>query len=149
MLISLSLLIMMVIVFFSLVLGNDFIGVIQGITINNSAVINGSTSTVLIEGGNVLFKIDTSNLIVSGLALLITVVGVAIGTGVQILGSGLSSSSVRILVLLWAYYGLWITITILGVNLIASIETFGTVIYIMITIAYSVGVIKKISGGNE
>lgn len=149
MLISLSLLIMMVLVVFSLILGNGFYGVIQGISISNSAIINGSTSTILIEGGNVLFRIDTTNLIVSGLALLGTVVGIALISGVQILGSGLSSASVKIILIIWSFSGVWITITILAVNLIASIEVFGSIFYIMLTIAYAVGVIKKISGGSD
>lgn len=149
MLISLSLLIMMVIVVFSLILGNGFFGVIQGITISNSTIINGSTSTILIEGGNVIFNIDTSNLIVGGIALLGTVVGIALIAGIKILGSGLSDSSVKIVLIIWAFSGIWLTLTILAVNLIASIEIFGSIIYVMITIAYAVGVIRKVGGSSE
>jgi hypothetical protein len=140
---------MMVLVVFSLILGNGFFGIIQDITISNSAIVNGSTSTILIEGGNVLFQIDTANLIVSGLALLGTIVGIALIAGVQIFGSGLSSSSVRIVLLIWAFSGIWLTITILAVNLIVSIEVFGSIFYVMLTIAYAVGVVKKIGGGSE
>jgi len=149
MLISLSLLIMMVLVVFSLILGNGFYGIIQGITISNSAIINGSTSTILIEGGNVLFYIDTTNLIVGGIALLGTIVGIALISGVQILGSGLSSASVKIILIIWSFSGIWLTLTVLAINLIASIEVFGSIFYVMITVAYAVGVIKKIGGGSE
>ena len=147
-LIGITLLIIMVIIFFSLVLGQDFLASFVEFEVNESAIIDGISSTFVIESEKVIFYIDTSNLLTSGIALLTTIILVALGTGITVLGTGINPESARIVILLTAYFGLWTTLGILAYSLIVSIEIFGTVIYIALTIGYSVGVIQKISGGK-
>jgi len=148
MLISATLLILSVIGLFSLVLGGNLFGQVVSVAVDNTAIVNGSTTTFVVEAQDVLFYIDTSALELAGIALLITVLGVALLTGIQVVGSGLNAESAKIVILLTGFAGVWAVLSFLAFNLIVSIELFGTLIYIMLTVAYSIGVVKKISGGN-
>ena len=139
--------VMIMIVIFSLVLEASPVGVITEIGIDNSAIVDGIPTTYLVEAQDVIFAIDTSSLITSALFILATIIIVALGTGIQFLASGLSPSSVRIIVLITGYTGVWAALSVLVFSLIISIEIFGSLIYITITIAYVVGVIQKISEG--
>ena len=142
---ALAVIIMMII--FSLVLEANPIGVITQVGIDNTAIIDGVPTTFLVEATDVIFSIDTSSLIVSGLFILTTIIGIALITGIQVLASGLSPASVRVILLITAYTGAWAALSVLVFNLIVSIEIFGSVIYIILTVAYVVGVIQKISEG--
>ena len=149
MLIGLTLLIMIVLTFFSIILGESFIGSIVNVGIDNTALVNGSTATYFVEAEDLLFQIDTGSLIIAGIVLISTVIAVASITGIQVLGSGLNTQSVRVIIIATSYIGLWASLSILAFNLITQIKVFGGLIYIGITIAYSIGVIQKISGGNS
>lgn len=146
--ISITLLIIIVIIFFSLVLGQDFVSTFSNIGIDQETIVDGISSTFITEVEQVFFYIDTSSLITSGIALLGTVIAVALITGVSVLGSGLNPQSARIVIILTAYFGLWTTLSILAFNLINSIQVFGYIIYIGLTIGYSIGVIQRISGSE-
>lgn len=148
MLIETSLLILIILTFFSMISGQFLVGTSQDIGIDNTALINGSTSTYVVSAENTLFFIDTSDLIVAGIVLLTTIIIVAGITGIQFLGSGLNVASVRVIILLTGYIGIWVALTTLAYSLITSIQVFGSIIYIGLTLAYVIGVIQKISG-NE
>ncbi len=143
--IALSVIIMLII--FSLVLQASPIGVITQIGIDNTAIIDGVPTTFIVEATDVIFSIDTSSLIVSALFILATIIIVALGTGIQVLASGLSPATVRIFILITGYVGIWTALSVLVFSLIVSIEIFGSVIYITLTIAYVTGVVQKISEG--
>lgn len=149
MLITGTLLILIVIVMFSIILGNDFVSGLVEIGVDNTALVNGTITTYVVPTEDILFTIDTTTLIIAGIALLTTIIFIAGITGVQVLGSGLNQSSVRIIILLTGYIGIWTTLSILSFSLINSIEIFGSVIYISLTLGYTIGVIKSISGGND
>lgn len=147
MLSGVSLAIMIMLIIFSLVLEANPIGVITEIGIDNSAIVDGVPTTFITEAENVIFAIDTSSLIVSALFILGTIVIVAIATGIQFLASGINPASSRIIVLIAGYTGIWTALSVLVFNLILSIQIFGSVIYITLTIAYVIGVVQKISEG--
>jgi len=149
MLIGLTLMVIIVLVLFSLILGNDFVSGLINVGIDNEAIIDGNPSTYVVASADVVFSINTSSLIIAGIALLSTIIIVATIPGIQVLGSGLSPASVRIWILLTAYIGLWTVLSILAFNLINSIEIFGSIIYITLTLGYTLGVIQKITGGNN
>lgn len=149
MLIGITLMVLIVLMMFSLVLGSGFISELVNVGIDNSAIVNGSVTTYIVTPEDILFSIDTSNLIVAGIAVLVTIIAIAAITGIQVLASGLSPQSVRIIILLTGYTGLWTVLSILAFNLINSIEVFGSIIYITLTIGYVIGVIQNISGGND
>lgn len=149
MIVGVSLLIMIVLSLLSIVLGNDFISATMNTGLSNESLINGSTTTVITEAENVLFTIDTSSIVGAITILSVTVIVVASITGISIVGSGLNPQSARIIILVTAYVGLWLTLSLLAYNLIAQIEIFGGIIYVSISIAYVIGVIQKLSGGND
>ncbi|MEJ2248194.1 MAG: hypothetical protein P8Y70_01550 [Candidatus Lokiarchaeota archaeon] len=94
------------------------------------------------------FYINTVSL--SGALAIIIVIGVIVTLiGIQVLGSGLSNTSVKALTTIIAYYGIWTTFSVLAFALILSIKVFGLLIYISLTIMYTIGIINKLttSGG--
>jgi len=77
------------------------------------------------------------------------IVIIATGTallGIKILGSGLADPSVRVLITATIYSAIWILLSLLAIPLIHSIEHFGILLYVALTIGYIIGVIEKISG---
>lgn len=149
MLIGASLFIMLIIIALNLVLGNDFLAGITQVGIDNEAIVDGVSSTFVVDPQSVIFYIDTSSLIIAGIALLATIIGVALITGISVLGSGLNPQSAKIVIILGGWTGIWIMLSSLAFGLILSIQIFGTVIYVMLTIAFVIGVVQSISGGGD
>lgn len=149
MLIGASLIIMLVIVLLTLILGNDFLGGIASLSVDNEAIIDGVPSTFIVEATDVLFSIDTTTIVGAITIISITLIATAAITGISVLGSGLNPQSARIIILAITYTGLWTLLSLLAYSLIISIEVFGSVIYVSITIAYVIGVIQSISGGGS
>jgi hypothetical protein len=147
--IGVSLAIMIAITLLSLIIGNDFVSGVVEVGVDNDALVDGVSSTFQVLEESLLFQVDTSTLILAGIALLGTVIGVAAITGISVVGSGLNPQSAKIIILLVAFIGLWTVLSILSFNLISQIEVFGSVIYIALTLAYTYGVLKKIAGGGE
>ena len=141
--------ILLVLTLLSLVLGQNFLSGIVNLSVDNEALVDGVPSTFVVEGQDILFYIDTSNLLTAGIALLITIAIVAGVSGITFLGSGLNPQSARIIIFLTAYGGVWAVLSVLASNLIFQIEVFGTLIYISLTIIYSIGVVQQISGGKD
>ena len=149
MLIIVSLSVLIMLVLFSLILGTDLIDSLTSVGIDNTAIINGSSTTYVVSPENIIFQIDTSSLITAGIALLATIIIIATITGIQVVGSGLSPASVRIFIILTGYVGIWTTLSLLAFDLIFSIQVFGSVIYISLTLVYTIGVINKITGSDN
>lgn len=63
--------------------------------------------------------------------------------GLNVLGSGLSDFSVKIIWNGIVFYGLWSIFSVLGYNSIASIPTFGVIFWFLLTFVYSLGVFGK------
>lgn len=149
MLIAVPLMVLIIITFLSIILGGTLISGLANVAIDNTALVDGDSATFVVVGQDVLFSIDTTNLIVAGIALIISIIIVAGITGITVLGSGLNPQSARIIIFLTGYIGVWTTLTALAFNLIIQIEVFGSIIYIGLTIAYVIGVIQKISGAVD
>ena len=149
MLIGASLIIISVIAFLNLIVGGDFLGAIASLSVDNEAIIDGVPTTFVVEASDILFSIDTSTIVGALGIIAITLIGTAAITGISVVGSGLNPQSARIIILAIVYGGLWGLLSLLAYSLIVSIEVFGAVIYVAITIAYVIGVIQSISGGND
>jgi len=148
MLIGFSLLIIIILGFLSIMIGDSYLSAPISVGIDNEVLFNGSITTYFVEQETALFEIDTSVFIIAGIALLITIAFVAAITGIQILGSGLTSASVKVIITITGYTGIWLALSAICINLIISIEAFGSIIYIGITLMYVVGVFQNISGGE-
>lgn len=148
MLITLTIMVMVLLSIFSIILGGNFIATLQIVEVDNISIVNNETVTFLVESQDIIFEIDTTSLINGGIALLTTVIIVAGITGISVLGSGLNPQSAKIIIMLTAYIGIWSTLSIVSFALINEIAIFGTVIYIGLTIGYSIGIIKSFSGSE-
>lgn len=79
------------------------------------------------------------------LGIVIALIGIGCVIGISIFGSGINSESVRIIMIIIAYISLWVFLSILSIDLILNIAIFGVLIYILLTMFYTVGVIKKLN----
>lgn len=77
--------------------------------------------------------------------LVAVIIGaIALGLiGINVLGSGLSDFSVKIIWNGIVYYGLWTVFSVLAFNLIIGIPIFGILLWFFLTFFYSLGVFGK------
>lgn len=146
MIIGLTLTILLVLTSLSFILGGVFVDVPMSISIKGSQKLGGIPTAWELPIGDFTLRIDP---IVGLIAIFIVIIIVAAILGIQILASGLSPESVKFIMNAVLYFGIWSLLSVPCFNLIISIEIFGTLIYIILTIAYVIGVIQKISGGNN
>lgn len=144
MIIGLTLTILLVLTILSVILGTSFTDTLVETTIDNEALIDGGSKTIEIEGVEILFNIDP---VIGAIAMIIVIASIGGVVGIQILGTGLSPESVRVLIMAIAYTGIWGVLSILSLPLISSIEIFGPLIYVVLTLGYVIGIIQKF-GGN-
>lgn len=142
MLVGATLVIMLVITLFAIIGGNSFISITDTNVINNSIIVNGTT-TSFETSVDTTFGLDP---ITGGIALIITLSVLGGVIGLRVLGSGLSEASVKIILLAFFYGGLWAILSLLSINLITAIELFGGIIYMFLTLAYAIGVVNKYFG---
>ena len=143
MIIGLTLTILIVLTLISVILGTTFIDILVETTIDNEALIDGISATFEVSEANIILNIDP---IIGAIAMIIIIATVGALIGIQVLASGLSSESVKVLIIAIAYTGLWGTLSILAMPLIISIEIFGGLIYVILTIGFVIGVIDKFGG---
>jgi hypothetical protein len=124
MLIELSLGLLLTITFFNVILGADF-----------------TTYTLESEYASSV-GIDE---ITGALAIIIALIGISAIVGIKVLGSGISEQSVRTIIIIVGYGSIWGVFSVLAINLISSIELFGWVLYIALTVVYAIGVMNKLS----
>lgn len=144
MIIGLTLTILLVMTLISVLLGSSFTDTFVPSTIDNEAIINGTTTSFEILNTDVILNIDP---VAGAISMIIIIAGVGAIIGIQVLGSGLSPESVRVLIMSIAYTGIWVILSFLAFPLIISIEIFGGLIYVILTIGYVIGIIGKF-GGN-
>ena len=149
MLIGASLLIIIFIVIFNLVLGGNFIQALTTISIDNEAIVDGVSNTFVIDPTSVVVGIQLGAIIGAIGIITAIYIGVAGITGISFLSSGINGASARLITLASGYIAIWVLLSILAYNLIVSIEIFGGIIYVMITIAYVIGVAQNLSGGGS
>lgn len=143
MIIAVCLVIMTILTLFSVILGSSWTGALGSIDIGETIIVNGTSQDFAIQGIDFSLNIDP----VSGfISSIIVIVSIAAILGINIVSSGLSDSAVRIMTMGIVYTSIWTTLSTLSAPLIKSIEIFGALIYIVLTIAYAVGVVQKIDG---
>lgn len=136
-----SLTIMFILVVFHIILGGSYLSTSTSLLIDSDVLIDGVSATYEAEQSSLLFEIDDLE---GMIILLTTITAIAVASGVNILGSGLSDNSVRTITIVAIFSGIWIILSVLIAPLIWSIEIFGSLIYILLTISYTIGVIQKV-----
>jgi hypothetical protein len=145
MLVGLTLFILGVLTIFSIVLGSNLSGTILENVYDGDLIVNGTTTTLEFSGDDMLFAIDPTVATIGVFVIIIAIVAVL---GIQVLGSGLSQESIRVIMACILYGAVWGLLSLLAMPLILAIEVFGTVIYMVLLIGYIVGVIQNIVGGE-
>jgi len=139
MLIMLALVPLIVLTFLSVIFGNEFM-----MTPSPETIEEEKTIWLVMEK----LAGDLAILSVGGtFAIIVIITGLVIVIGIQVLGSGLSDTTVKVLTIITSYTTLWIVLTLLSMPLLDGIEYFGTFIYTILTLIYVIGMIEKISEG--
>lgn len=87
------------------------------------------------------------DVITGALAIIIILISIAVVVGIKVLGSGISEQSVHTIIVIVGYGSMWGVFSVLSYNLIVSIQYFGLIIYLVLTIMYVIGVMSKLSNG--
>jgi len=109
-------------------------------TLQQNQTLDGTESELEIEGGSLNIDFTMS----VGLIVII-ISAIALGLiGINVLGSGLSDNSVKIIWNGIIYYGLWGIFSALGFNVFTLIPVgFGLLIWFILTMVYSLGVFHQ------
>lgn len=143
--ITIALIPIIILSFLSIIFGNEFMAVpIVDEIFKDETMWGLIYPNETLPEKNVMFSIHELQ---GAIVILIAItVGIAF-VGIKVLGSGLSDPSVRVIITATVYTGLWLVLSVLASSLIFSIEIFGNIIYVILTIIYVIGVIEKISEG--
>lgn len=145
MLIIMMLIPMIIITFISIMFGSEFIGISVDVNYLIDQMKNGTVKELLQEQGILSGSSNFSILITGAIGIILVVSIISIGLGIQVIGSGLSETSIKTLVNGIAYTGIWLVLSVLSTPLILNIEVFGIIIYVILTLGYVLGVIEKLS----
>ena len=139
MLILLSLAILIIIALFSIMIGGN-LQTIESSVIDVNATSGGSSSNFDFSDLSQAFYIDD---IVGAIVIIIIIISLSALLGLRIFSSGLSENSVKMLTLGISYIAIWSMFSVLSYSLIVDIEVFGLIIYIILTLAYVIGIMQK------
>jgi len=90
----------------------------------------------------VLFEIDD---ITYGISFLVLITAGVVLAGFQFLGSGLSDTSVRTILVLVVYVALWTVLSMLSIDLLFLNKAVGGIIYTFLCLIYIIGVGQTLS----
>ncbi len=132
MLIAVSLGVMLILTIFSVVAGASWF----------SLGVNSSLAGPEGMAGAGGFSIDP---ISGATGIIIVIVALGVIFGLRFFSSGLSDTSIRTLIIGLSYGSLWILFSVFAQPLLSDILIFGSLLYIILTIAFTIGVIQKIT----
>ncbi len=87
-------------------------------------------------GGSQYFDLSGAQ---GALVVITAAIALGIASGVSILGSGLSDGARKLIFLACAYFGIWGIFSALALKIINSMDLFGPILWIILTIMYAVG----------
>ena len=146
MIVGITLAIMLLLTVLSIVFGQNFGSGIVDSTTEGLTLINGTSTTVVLGKGDVIFSID---MIEGAIPIMAVMLVVVILLGITALATGLSPQTVKIGTFLIFYIGIWVLLSVNAEPLIRSIEVFGGLLYVVLTIGYTFGIFQSLSGGNS
>lgn len=111
-----------------------------GQLIQNKTLTEISTSST-----NAIFDINMTG---GFIALIVTLIVVGVLAGIQVLGSGLSDSSVKLIYSSTVWFGLWGVFSGLTFVLFVSLQIAGLIMWFGLTLIYALGFFDKTTGGS-
>ena len=139
-LVLICLAVMGVLMFLSVISGNSFIGSSIDVGVDTGAIVNGTTTEFLIDDVTAVFSID---LVQGVIVWFVVITAIVVVVGFQVVATGLSDTSVRTLRTTVMYGGVWVVLSVIVYDLIVSIEIFGSLIYVGLTLMYVIGVFQQ------
>lgn len=127
----------------SVFFGNSFGSASVNNIVDNRVIVDGVVSTFEIEQGAIVLSVDA---FIGATAWIIGIIALAGIIGLNVLGSGLTDWSVRVITIGTFYGATYVIFSLLSANLIISIELIGVVLYAVLTMFYAFGVFKRIIG---
>lgn len=114
-------------------------GLSQSQTLQGNQTLTGEESELVLDEGSLSLDFTMT------IGLVAIIAGaIALGLiGMNVLGSGLSAFSVKIIWNGIVYYGLWAIFSVLGFNAINSLPLFGLLFWFILTLCYTFGVFSK------
>lgn len=107
--------------------------------------IDGTPQSFELEG----FSLDAAFDLQTGvIALIVVMIAIGLVAGIQVLGSGLSDISVKIIYTSIFFYTLWALLSVFGLPSITVVPIVGWIFYFFLTLVYSVGVVGQINGAE-
>lgn len=133
--------VLLLITIFSVITGNVFTSYSDSMGVDSSVLVNGTGTDFVVPTQNITFQVDS----LIGAMIMIVVLATLIAIiGLRVLASGLSETSVKTLRTSIAYAGLWGVLSVLSYGLIVSIQTFGFIIYVVLSLLFVIGVFIKL-----
>lgn len=133
--------VLLLITIFSVITGNVFTSYSDVIGVDSTVLVNGTGNEFAVAEQTIIFQVDG----LIGAMIMIVVLATLIAiVGLRVLASGLSETSVKTLRTSIAYGGLWGVLSVLSYGLIVSIQTFGFIIYVVLTLLFVIGVFIKL-----
>lgn len=83
------------------------------------------------------------------IGILVGIITMALLVGVKVFDSGLSDSTVSMVVMVSSYYLVWMLLSIGSSGLIRGVPMIGLPIWVGLTFMYTLGVMGGLNGGNE
>lgn len=140
MLMTIPLFIMVFLAIFSVIVGSDWGQDLIEYGTNSYATAPEGSGSFNTSSGSTLFGMDALSGTLLIIIIAITIVAVI---GLRIFNSGLSDHSVKVISTGLLYGGIWLSLSVLGYGMLNSIEIFGSVIWVLLTLMYTIGVINK------
>lgn len=112
-------------------------------TIYGNQTLDETTSELELQDASLTLDFDMT---VGIIAIIIGATALGL-IGINFIGSGLSDFSIKIIWNGIVFYGLWLVFSTLGFNFFSIIPFFGSLIWLGLTLVYSIGVFFKM--GSE
>lgn len=140
-----TLLTMILLTLLSVTSGNSFFGASLSSFVDNSMIVNGTTTVTTYAETVLFFNFDSLLGFTNTITMMIALAGII---GLVVISTGMNSYSVKVIVLSTIMLGIWWTLTQLGGQLIFDIPEVGQFIWIVFTMVFVVGFLMKFMGGG-
>lgn len=101
------------------------------------------------SGGGALLGVGISDNF-AFIALIVGIIALVGVIGIQLFGSGESETSIFVIIVFTGLLALWTILSFGSYDMIVSIPLFGPIVYVVLTLMYSVGAFQMVAGvGSE
>lgn len=122
----------------SIISGNNFLANSYVESIEYNQMLNGTISTLGYDDLTGSFSLDP---LIQAIIWIAVIGGIAIASSITVVGTGLSSAGTKWIVGTTFFVSIWVMFSTLPLPLINDIGIIGSLIYLLMTMIYSIGAI--------